>query len=297
MDIVQAVVPHKDGCPVLTRLAAFVIDQNVSCFLEHKLRKRDGTPRRLRISCPDSGSSLSSLSESSLSEPCEESNFHVRAKWSTWTVYEPSQPVDVNVNVVDPDKGLVRLLADSNLTKRPGLFRIEWGVFNDKNELVAVDHSLVSVEFNSFGGEIPDIRPPTIKELQMWVMDSAPNENFLLDDVEFTPDQILLALAWPIEFWNEVPPNVGRFSSANFPFRNIWMLGTVSKLYEMAAHHYRRNYLPTQGGGITVPDKAKEEPYLRESVRLRQEFESLLYAKKLEINLDRCHGVLFSPYL
>lgn len=307
MDVIRAVVPAKDGCPILTRLAAFVIDQNTHCILEHVIRLRDGTPRKLLIPCSENdipvvpgSSSVSAVSESSASSsgPCEDIQFLVSAKWSEWVVGCPmgATVTDVPVQVHRPDEGIVRLQVNPLLAGRPGLFRIEWGIFDRLNRLIAVDHSLVSVEFNSFGERLPEVRPPTIKELQMWIMDSAPNENFLLDDVEFTPEQILLALAWPIERWNELPPHTRTYSSADFPFRHIWMLGTVSKLYEMAAHHYRRNFLPTSGGGVSVPDKGKERDYLAESMRLRQEFEAMLHAKKLQQNVSRCFGVFVSPY-
>ena len=92
------------------------------------------------------------------------------------------------------------------------------------------------------------------------------------------------------------PPPIERVTTRNFPFRGAWASGALAQLYKMAAAHYRRNFLQTSGGGVSVADKAKEREYLGEAVRLQSEYDSWLINKKVEINMKKFVGQNRSAY-
>ncbi len=56
----RAGIPNVDGCEVLTRLKAFVVDQGVSTTLEHVFRDSNGNPVNLSSLFGSEGESLSS---------------------------------------------------------------------------------------------------------------------------------------------------------------------------------------------------------------------------------------------
>ena len=115
--------------------------------------------------------------------------------------------------------------------------------------------------------------------------------------VEFDAAEMTQAVLRPLQYWNEIPPPIRPAQTTKtFPFREIWMLGIQSYLLEIAAHHYRRNQLAYNAGGVAVDDKNKEQYYTAASERLRQRFQEMARAKKIEINIALFSGSLGSQY-
>jgi hypothetical protein len=283
MQIVTATLPQRDGCPILTRCKAFLIPQELAARLEHTLRDRQGAPL-----------DLTTLPHQPLVAELRIAEWLVGAQQP-----EIEPPVIQPATVVNAAGGVVQ--ADwPDACQRPGIYRLNWGVRNSLGQLVAFDTGIASVERTLFGTPQPgDLGegPITLQEMRMRLMDSSRNENTLLDDVEFSDEQILLALAEPIRLWNETPPAVCYFTSRDFPFHSAWATGALAKLYELAAAHYRRNFLQTVGGGVQIADKAKERDYMQEALRCKQEYESWMANKKVELNMRLFVGHMPSPYV
>jgi hypothetical protein len=101
----------------------------------------------------------------------------------------------------------------------------------------------------------------------------------------------------PIQYWNETPPPINPLlTTKTFPFREMWLLGIQSYLFDMVASHYRRNQLAYNAGGVAVDDKNKEQQYRATSTLLTQQFREMLRAKKMEINIALFSGSIGSPY-
>ena len=296
MEIITAGIPEKDDCPVLTRIKAFIVNQGVLGTLEHTIRDRKGRPVNLSVyfATPESESFSTSASG-------ETGSVELRAKEWTGTGWSAERnPVwQIAGEAHDPEKGVVRADLEKSLVAKPGIYELSWGIRNAAGDLVMTNQGIMSVEKTLFGS-LDDIKnnegPPTINEIRMWMMDSSAAENSLLDDVEFADDQIMLALTAPIRQWNETPPPIERFTTRDFPFRGAWATGALAQLYKMAAAHYRRNFLQTSGGGVSVADKAKEREYLSEAMRLQNEYDSWLINKKVEINMKKFVGQSRSAY-
>lgn len=291
-EVVTAGVATVDGCPVLGRTKAFLVDQGTAVTLEHAVTGRDGRPVDLsRYAGPND--SFDGVSYSSQT---------------------PGGSVKLRVSGVDvsphrscvrefegvfwlPASGVVRAPLDVTLTGRAGLYQLSWGVFGLDGNLGRVSTALLSVEPTLFGSDLSRASgPPSLAEIRTAVRDSAPGENLLLQTQEFGDDQIVEAVVRPLRYFNEQPPPIRPFTAADFPFREMWLRATAARLYDMAAAGYRRNQLPYQAGGVAVDDQNKEQPYLAAAQALEAEWQQFVRDKKLQINHAAWTGSVGSFY-
>lgn len=126
----------------------------------------------------------------------------------------------------------------------------------------------------------------TDMEIRIFLRDKDPDANLLLDDYEFTAEEIRTAMNITVDKWNDMPPDIYRMDYDEFPYRSILLLGVASNLLAMAAHRYRRNSLPINAGGTSVNDQDKAREYDQASLRLREEYLQAIRTKKRELNAD-----------
>lgn len=126
----------------------------------------------------------------------------------------------------------------------------------------------------------------TEMEVRIFLRDKDPDANLLLDDYEFTSEEIRTALNITVDKWNDTPPEIYRMDYDEFPYRSILLLGVASNLLAMAAHRYRRNSLSINAGGTSVNDQDKAREYDQASMRLREEYLQAIRTKKRELNAD-----------
>ncbi|NBZ97017.1 MAG: hypothetical protein EBR40_11450, partial [Proteobacteria bacterium] len=138
--------------------------------------------------------------------------------------------------------------------------------------------------------------PPTMAEIRLHLRDSAPGESYLIENLMFDDAEIALAITRPIQYWNEVPPPIGIFTTQNFPFRYHWLEGICANLFFMVAEQYRRNQLSYSAGGLSVDDQNKEANYEQAGQIRWQAYREWVRAKKAEINLEGGYGEIGSTY-
>ena len=126
----------------------------------------------------------------------------------------------------------------------------------------------------------------TDMEVRVYLRDKDPAANILLDDYEFTPEEIRTAMNMAADRWNDTPPDIYRMDYDRFPYRSIFLLGVSSILLSMAAHRYRRNSLAINAGGTSVNDQDKAREYDAAAERLRAEFLQAIRTKKRELNSE-----------
>ena len=126
--------------------------------------------------------------------------------------------------------------------------------------------------------------PMTDMEVRIFLRDADPAANILLDDFEFTAEEIRTAMNLAVDKWNDTPPDIYRMDYDHFPYRSIILLGTASNLLYMAARRYARNSIQINAGGTSVNDQAKAGEYDQASERLRQEYLQAIRMKKRELN-------------
>lgn len=124
----------------------------------------------------------------------------------------------------------------------------------------------------------------TDMEVRIFLRDKDPEANLLLDDFEFSPEEIRTAMNITVDKWNDTPPDIYRMDYDEFPYRSILLLGVASNLLAMAAHRYRRNGLSINAGGTAVNDQDKWMSYDQAASRLREEYLQAIRTKKRELN-------------
>jgi hypothetical protein len=205
-------------------------------------------------------------------------------------------PVTADILV---DGLVVSDLLPASVTSAAGIYQEEWGVYlNDV--LIYTNSCYLFVNRGLFSAAVDrnefEPGPPTIEEIRLSMRDHIA-ENPLLGNKEFDAAEIVQAALRPLMYWNECPPELRPpQTTITFPFREMWLLGIQSYLFEMAGHFYRRNHLPYQAGGVTIDDRNKDNPYTTIAYRLREQFEVQCRTKKIEINHQLFTGSLRSPY-
>lgn len=128
-------------------------------------------------------------------------------------------------------------------------------------------------------------------DVRIWMRDNDPSANLLLDDFEFTPEEIRTAMTLAVDYWNEQPPNIGCYDYDRFPWRGQLLRATAANLLFMAAHRFRRNALQYQAGGMTVADQEKYVQYDQAGDKLWNEFKSWIAQQKRAMNAERGFSV------
>lgn len=295
MQVIDAGTHSMDGCPILTRIRAYIVDQGVVCTLRHCMRDRRGNPIDLSEYLAPAMSE--SVSESSTASG--EVLLRVR-DWLGTGITCNGAVHDIVGSCNSPETGIVQAILPAAVVANAGIYELSWGITDADGTFVVANSGILSVERNLLQFESSKSRrtpgPPTINEIRMWMMDSSASENVLLDDVEFSDEQICLAMTKPIQRWNETPPPIETYTTRTFPFRGAWASAVLGELYVMAAAHYRRNRLGGSAGGVQIDDKNKEQEYMGEGRRLLEEYQTWLLSKKVEINMRKFAGQHVSRY-
>jgi hypothetical protein len=140
-------------------------------------------------------------------------------------------------------------------------------------------------------------RPLSIFEVRMALIDMSPEYNTLIEDFEFSDVQITYAIRRPVDEWNESPPCLTghTYTASTFPWREFWLRATCAHLLRMAGHHYSRNNLRYNAGGVSVQDKDKMNEYMTQADMLFKEWKEWMMLTKREININACFGTISSP--
>jgi hypothetical protein len=148
----------------------------------------------------------------------------------------------------------------------------------------------LTVDPGLFTGEI--FGPPTIAEVRLSLRDSGPAESMLLNNLAFSDEEIAMAIARPVQLWNETPPNLRkyRYTTTTFPFRYHWLEAIAGTLFLLAAEYNRRNNLTYSAANVSVNDLDKEPQYEAAGQRRLQMFREFVRAKKSELNLNQLYG-------
>ena len=130
----------------------------------------------------------------------------------------------------------------------------------------------------------------TENDVRMWLRDNSPEDNLLLDDYEFSADEIQSAMTYCQDYWNETPPYIGNMDFTETPFRYHLLQGTAAQLLFMASNRFRRNALSYSAGGLTVQDQEKFGAYEGAASRLWAAYHEWVAQNKRSLNMARGWG-------
>lgn len=131
-------------------------------------------------------------------------------------------------------------------------------------------------------------------DIRIWLRDKDPSANLLIDDFEFSPEEIRTAMTLTIDAWNDTPPflTTHSFDVNTFPFRSALLTGTCANLMFIAANRFRRNSLNYNIPGGAVADQEKAPAYDAAGQRLWTEFKDWVTRVKRAINMEQGFGVI-----
>jgi hypothetical protein len=192
--------------------------------------------------------------------------------------------------VTDCASGTIQFKLPDSIKNTACIYMFEIGLYNQAGGLVALNKGILSVEPSLFGvSDCPGCGPITLEEVRLQLRDII-GENDLLDDVEFDDVDILHSIIQPIRFWNEIPPDIARFNTCNFPYHGAWLKATCSNLLRVMATWYERNNAHLSGGGVSSGRRDKLNPYLLQAKTYEDEWREFVDRKKIELNAADMYG-------
>lgn len=142
-----------------------------------------------------------------------------------------------------------------------------------------------------------EIQIVTPQDVRFFMMDRTAAENFLLDSVEFTDEEIHSGMQLTVDKYNSTLPMVDVYTVENFPYRYEMLLGTAATLLRSKAINYTRNRLDfSTKDGTTIQDKQKTGEYLSIANSMMQEFDLRVTQIKKTKNAEQAFGSISGPY-
>lgn len=126
--------------------------------------------------------------------------------------------------------------------------------------------------------------------------DRAP-KNILLDDVQFTDQELDLAMEMATSAYNAVTPQ-SNVTPSTFPHKYVLLIGTVRFLLMSESFLQVRNQATVQDGDIApigIDDKAAL--YAQMAQGLKAEWDELVRGIKTQLNMESAYNTLGSGYL
>lgn len=287
-NIVSAPIATTNGQPVLSKMRAISITQGQCATIEWQMHDKDGLPVDL------SGCGVGE----------EDSLFKVVMRLKEQLSLGNSRAIpQVDATVVAAAAGKVNVALPQNMVGIPGVYYAEMALINipaeEANQPCVIFSNTFYLIINRSTFDITK-QPggaPSIAEVRLHLRDSNPGESYLLDRLMFDDAEIALAIARPVQYWNEIPPPLDRvYNTQNFPFRYHWLEGICANLFLMVAEQFRRNQFNYSAAGLVVDDQNKEASYERAGQTRWQAYREWVRATKASINLESCYGEVTSNY-
>lgn len=188
----------------------------------------------------------------------------------------------IKAEIVDPPTdGTITFEYDAHVSRQGGTFTAEAQLWADSSMRRALPFFFIVTPdlASSDGAQL------TITEIRMSMRDTDPEGNFLLDQLEFTRQEIALCMRRCIDYWNETPPPVYYYKTTNFPYRYHYSRAVVAQLLLMAANNKMRNDLDYSAGGVTVQDTQTFEKYQKLGDSMWAEWRQWVKDIKYNINV------------
>ena len=134
----------------------------------------------------------------------------------------------------------------------------------------------------------------TPEEVQVYIQD-IPDQNHLLDGLEFNPTQVILAINLAVGEFNMVSP-LSTFTGEDFPNKAILLNGTLYKLFAGQAALLARNTMNYSDGGLQIPIEERFQLYTALASMYQADFIKSSQAFKIATNIASGWGGVTSDY-
>jgi len=200
----------------------------------------------------------------------------------TYTCKKP-----VPASVLDAKNGKIQFTLPEFIFGFPCIYRF-WSAVAKKEDFeasgsalfVAPNQGVLVVEWTPFMMHykkcpVPHAVVPSLRDIRYFLDDFA-SKNDLLNQVEYSADDIAYALIRPVMQFRDNPLVVRHYSLyttvATFPWYDPWMRATCAELINVSVKHYGRNKLQSSHGGITGDEKNRDKTYLAWANQLSAEY-------------------------
>jgi hypothetical protein len=120
--------------------------------------------------------------------------------------------------------------------------------------------------------------------------------NIILDDVQFSKDELDFAIEMAVESFNALTP-ISSFTTVNFPNKYLHLLGTARFLMLSESFHQLRNQVNVQDGDIAPTGiYEKAQAYIALAQALQQEWATISRNMKNQFNMEGAYGNIGSGY-
>jgi len=242
---------------------------------------RDLTPY-----CPEQSSSSQDFEQDALAV-----YMVVRETWESSTLL-----VDKEGEIRDYEDGTVQFQLSNADLQYAGMYVGDLILKDNDGRTVHTTRFFLAIE-PSMDATFADLSPAlTIAWIRMMVRDTCPEANYLLDELEYSDAEIMMALRNPIDEWNETSPDLGALTPRIFPWRNHHAKAAIGELLQMAGLWYLRNHLSYSAGGVSINDRDKANAYLQLAQVYKQKWADFITTKKMELNVAGGFQTLCSSY-
>ena len=285
--IIRPRITRVEGQPILAKVPSLLTSQGVTPFIEMVLRDSEGRPINL-TTCGFNSSNSSSIG----------TGVSVVGKLREAMGLSANLPaITLDAAVWDADSGTIRARVPAEATELNQILRGQWAVVDSDNSVLFTTPFFLFVDRGEFGSTFNPKGVPSPNDIRVFLHDSAPEDNYLLNELEFDLTEIVESAIRCIDHFNNAqPPIPQKFTTITFPNTAILLTGIMGYLYQIAAKHYRRNHLPYSAGGVQVDDKNKASEYEQLGMQMVAEYQQWTKNKKAQFNAQNFNGTFGSGY-
>lgn len=129
--------------------------------------------------------------------------------------------------------------------------------------------------------------PITLGHIRMGLLDRGAQDNFLLDDIEFSDSLICYSIEHAIETWNDLPPPAEEltYTQITFPFHTEIHDGVEGFLLQFKGRNLVRNRIQTNAAGLQYDDRQRGELYIKLGQEYEARYKEVCLARKQRLNL------------
>ena len=137
----------------------------------------------------------------------------------------------------------------------------------------------------------------TVDEIRVHIQDF-PEKNFLLDEEEFSDEQLEMGIRAAISGFNSIPPVHLQINTRNMTqaLKDIMLEGVLAHVYRGKSLQHFRNQLNFQDGGAAGSIDDKGQFYQGLASQMQSNFENRVANFKRFQNMDDGFGELSSDY-
>lgn len=135
----------------------------------------------------------------------------------------------------------------------------------------------------------------TPEEVRTYLQDR-PDVNYLLDGLEFSDPQVILAMELAVDDYNSIPPDSMRATLETFPSKTVLLFGTCYQLMLGQAQHLARNTMQYSDGGTQIPIEERSPLYSQMAGSFQSLFMDKAQRLKVSRNIESGFGEVSSDF-